>query len=177
MPLIAAGDHRAFRALMSRHMRRAIRLAQGIVRNESDADDVAQEAFLRIWRRAASFDAKVARFTTWMHQIVVNLAIDRVRRPRTEPIEAAATIADDSPGQLAAMVEKEEHRTMLDALAAMPERQRAAITLFHFEGLSGRESAQAMDLSESAFESLLWRARTTLKQSVQTALQRRGRTP
>jgi RNA polymerase sigma-70 factor (ECF subfamily) len=177
MALVSAGDHAAFRALMGRHMRRAIRVAQGVTGNAAEADDVGQEAFVRVWRRAASFDPAIARFTTWMHQIVVNLAIDRMRRPRTEPIELAEEMPDQAPGALSVLIDAEEQQAVRSALAQMPERQRAAITLFHFEGLSGRESAQAMSLTESAFESLLTRARATLKQHVQAALQQRGRTP
>ena len=78
----ASGDQRAFRPLIARHMGRAIRLAQAIVGNAADADDVAQDAFMRVWSQAASFDPSLARFTTWLHRIVVNLAIDRTRRPR-----------------------------------------------------------------------------------------------
>jgi RNA polymerase sigma-70 factor, ECF subfamily len=177
MTRVAAGDQPAFRMLMTRHMQRAIRIAQGIVGNATDADDVGQDAFLRVWRAARSFDGRMARFTTWMHQIVVNLAIDRARRPRSEPIDEAGEIADRSPGVLAALIEAEEQAAVRGAMAAMPERQRAAVTLFHFEGLSGRECAQAMNVSEGAFESLLTRARAALKQNVEAQLAGRGRKP
>jgi len=177
MALVAAGDQAAFRMLMTRHMRRAIRIAQGIVGVAAEADDIGQETFLRVWRAAQTFDGRRARFTTWMHQIVVNLAIDRTRRPRTEPIEAAGEVADPAPGALTGLIDAEETTAVRRALAAMPERQRAAISLFHFEGLSGRDSAQAMQLSDKAFESLLNRARSALRQTVETMLGDRGRRP
>jgi RNA polymerase sigma-70 factor, ECF subfamily len=164
----AAGEQRAFRPLVARHMGRAIRLAQTIIGDASDADDVAQDAFLRVWRQAGSFDPAIARFTTWLHRIVVNLAIDRTRRPRAEPIELAAHIPSDEPGALVALVAAEERDMVRDALAGLPERQRAAIALFHLEGLSGREAATVMSLSEKAFESLLTRARATLRQAVRS---------
>lgn len=176
MAQIAAGDHAAFRVLMGRHMRRAIRVAQGVLRQSAEADDVAQEAFLRLWRHAGAFDPERARFTTWMHRIVVNLAIDRTRQPRTQPIDAAYDVADNTPGPFVALVQSQEQRAIAEALAQMPARQRAAITLFHFEGLSGRESAQALELSEAAFESLLARARATLKRSIETP-EKNGREP
>ena len=91
----ASGNHRAFRVLMVRHMGRAIRLAESILGGTSDADDVAHEAFVRAWKGASSFDPAVARFTTWLYRIVVNLAIDRSRRPRGEAIESAAEIPAD----------------------------------------------------------------------------------
>lgn len=161
------GDHAAFRMLMHRHMRRAIRVAQGIVSNAADADDIAQDTFLRVWNRAKSFDPALAKFTTWMHRIAVNLAIDRTRRVPTEPIELAADVADPDDGALATLIEREQRRAMAIALARMPVRQRAAVTLFHFEGLSGRECALVLGVGEKAFESLLIRARTALKHGVE----------
>jgi RNA polymerase sigma-70 factor (ECF subfamily) len=165
----AAGDQRAFRPLIARHMGRAIRLAQAIIGNASDADDIAQDAFLRVWRQAGSFDPDIARFTTWLHRIVVNLAIDRTRRTRTEPIELAEDVPSDEPGALVVLIAAEERDVVRSALGKIPERQRAAIALFHLEGSSVREAASAMSMSEKAFESLLTRARQALKQSVLAA--------
>ena len=160
----ASGNAGAFRLLMARHMGRTIRLAESILGGTSDADDVAQEAFVRVWKGASSFDPAIARFTTWLYRIVVNLAIDRSRRPSGDPVEAAADIAADEPGALAGLIAKEEQAAITEGISRLPERQRAAIALFHFEGLSGREAAAAMEVSEKAFESLLVRARATLKQ-------------
>jgi RNA polymerase sigma-70 factor, ECF subfamily len=162
----ALGDQRAFRMLMARHMGRTIRLAESILGGTADADDIAQEAFVRVWKGAASFDPAVAAFTTWLYRIVLNLAIDRSRRPRGDPIENAEHVAMDEPGALAGLIAKEEHDAMAACIAQLPERQRAAIALFHFEDLSGREAAAAMEMTEKAFESLLTRARATLRQSV-----------
>jgi RNA polymerase sigma-70 factor, ECF subfamily len=171
----ASGNDRAFRLLMARHMGRTIRLAESILGGTSDADDVAQEAFVRVWKGASSFDPAVARFTTWLYRIVVNLAIDRCRRPRGDPIEAAVDIAADEPGALAGLIAKEEQDAIAEGISQLPERQRAAIALFHFEWLSGREAAAAMEMSEKAFESLLTRARATLKQRVLEAQSRSRR--
>lgn len=177
MEQIAAGDHAAFRVLMARHMRRAIRVAQGVLRQASEADDVAQDAFLRMWRHARAFDPARARFTTWMHRIVVNLAIDRMRQPRLQALELAQEVADETPSPFARLAQSQEQRAIDAALAQLPARQRAAITLFHFEGLSGRESAQALELSEDAFESLLARARAALKRAIETPKENNGREP
>ncbi len=162
----ASGDQRAFRPLIARHMGRAMRLAHAILGNANEADDIAQEAFLRVWNQASSFDPGLARFTTWLHRIVLNLAIDRMRRPGSEPIEQADDVASDAPSALAHLIAEQEQEIVRRALFEIPDRQRAAIALFHFEGLSGREAATAMELSEKAFESLLIRARTALKQRV-----------
>jgi RNA polymerase sigma-70 factor (ECF subfamily) len=175
MALVAAGDNGAFRRLMARHMGRAIRVAETVVRGSAEADDIAQEAFIRIWRNAASFDPRVARFTTWMHRIVVNLAIDRKRRNGGSHAPVPEDLPDTQPSALEELVAAEQQSAVQGALGALPDRQRAAIALFHFEGLSGRDSALAMNLSESAFESLLTRARSALKQRVLTALENTGR--
>ncbi|NWG23500.1 MAG: RNA polymerase sigma factor [Pseudorhodoplanes sp.] len=173
--LVADGDHAAFRVLMARHMNRAIRVAQGVLGVPAEADDVAQEAFLRVWRHAGSFDPRRARFTTWLHRIVVNLAIDRRRLPRSESLELAENLADGAQDALAGLIDDDERRAVARALAQMPERFRAAITLFHFEGLSGRDCARALDIGESAFESLLTRARAALRRSIAGATRNQGR--
>jgi RNA polymerase sigma-70 factor (ECF subfamily) len=174
MGRVATGDHAAFRALMARHMGRAIRLAESVTRNAAEADDIAQEAFIRVWRNASGFDPALARFTTWMHRIVVNLAIDRRRRVATSFVEITDDIPDRDAGALDGVIAQERQAAVQVALANLPERQRAAIALFHFEGCSGRESALAMNLSEDAFESLLTRARGALKRRVLSALQEEG---
>lgn len=166
---VAARDQRAFRLLMERHMARLIAVAERIVGGNSEADDVGQEAFLKIWEKADSYDPRAGRFSTWAYRIVVNLSLDRRRRPAhrlTREIDEASEIASGAPGQLAELVAGEEQRALDEALARLPERQRAAIALFHMEGLSCREAAAVMDLSEKAFESLLNRGRRTLKESV-----------
>lgn len=160
---VAEGDRRAFRVLMDRYIGRAMRLSQRVTGVASIADDVAQEAFLRVWMRAEHFDPKKARFTTWLHRIVVNLAIDERRRPHHEPIDDLSDAVGDDPTQLTAMIADEERRAIDFAIAALPARQRAAIALFYGEGLSGRDAAAALDVSEKAFESLLSRARAAVR--------------
>jgi RNA polymerase sigma-70 factor (ECF subfamily) len=175
MVQVAQGDHHAFRILMARHMVRAIRIADAVLGHSTDSDDVAQEAFVRAWRGAPSFDPAVARFTTWLYRIVVNLAIDRARRPRGQPIENAEHVATDEPSALAKIIAKEDVSTVTECISQLPDRQRAALALFHFEGLSGREAAAAMEMTEKAFESLLVRARATLKERVLAAQTRSRR--
>jgi RNA polymerase sigma-70 factor, ECF subfamily len=165
---LAQGSESALHALMARHMQRALRFAESIVRNTAEADDIAQEAFLRVWRNASGFDPDRARFSTWFNRIVVNLAIDYARKPRNdparnEPIEEHLEIPADGESALARLLVKEQQQAMAKALACLPERQRAAIALFHFEDLSARECAETMGLNGKAFESLLHRARCALK--------------
>jgi RNA polymerase sigma-70 factor (ECF subfamily) len=174
MALVVARDQRALRALMDRHMGRAIGLAIRVAGN-AEADDIAQEAFLRVWSRASSFDPQTGRFTTWLYRIVLNLAIDARRRPRHGSVDEALEVPWDGRGPAEELLAAEQQRSLARAMAALPERQRAAIALFHMEGLSGREAAQAMDVSEKAFESLLTRARRALKAQVQKTTVTNGR--
>lgn len=160
---IAAGDQRALRVLMDRHMGRAIRLAERILRDASAADDVAQEAFVRVWTHAARFDATTARFSTWLYRIVVNLALDRARRRGHVPLDDALAVEDGAPDGEEMLIRRERAALLGQGLAALPARQRAALTLFHLEGLSGRDGAAMMEVSEKSFESLLGRGRAALK--------------
>ena len=166
MAAVVARDQRAFRILMQRHMGRAIRVAQRILRDAAEADDVGQEAFLRVWGRAGSFDPDLAKFTTWLYRIVVNLALDRTRRPRHQPIDEADEMPSDAPAAVELIIAGEEWTTLEQALARLSTRQRGAIALFHIEGLSGADAASAMQLNIKAFESLLLRARAALRAEV-----------
>src|SRR5262245_32819124 len=94
MALVAQGDQRAFRTLMGRHMGLALRVAQRIVGDAAEADDVGQDAFLRVWSRASSFDPRVARFTTWLYRVVLSLALDRVRKAKHSTLAAAGAVCD-----------------------------------------------------------------------------------
>jgi RNA polymerase sigma-70 factor (ECF subfamily) len=174
MAQTALGDQRALRILMARHMGRTIRIAETVLGSAFDADDVAQEAFVRVWSRATSFDPTVARFTTWLYRIAINLAIDRARHPANVPIEVAERIATDEPNALADLIAREDRAAIAKYISQLPDRQRVALALFHFEGLSGRDAAEAMQMTEKAFESLLIRARASLKQRVLGAQSRSG---
>ena len=171
MELVALGQEAALRSLMQRHGARVLRLAEGILQNRAEADDVAQEAFLRVWRHAAAFDPGQARFTTWLHRIATNLALDRVRQPVSDPIESAEEVPDGSADILAELLATERRVLVQRAMAGLPERQRTALALFHFEEASGRDAAAAMALTEKAFESLLTRARSALRARVASLIE------
>ncbi len=87
---IARRDHAAFGVLVDRHMKRVASLAQNILRSAADADEVAQETFLRLWERPGRFDPGKARFATWLYRVVVNACLDRRRARRFDPLDAAA---------------------------------------------------------------------------------------
>jgi len=163
MAWTAAGDRLAFDALAARHLERAHRTALRMLGDPSEAEDVTQDAMLRIWQSAASWDPRRSRFTTWLYRIVVNAAIDAMRRPRPLRLEAAGDPPDPSPPPPAQLERDEVARAVASALAALPARQRAALTLTYYEGLSGQEAADVLSVSVRALEGLLRRGRRFLR--------------
>ncbi len=171
MRLAGSGDRAAFTWLVTRHLDRGRALAWRIVRNRSDAEEIVQEAFMRAWIKAPDWQARDehsggAQFATWFHRVVVNLAIDRARRPRTEPLEAAGDPADGAAGADELLAQAETAARVAGAMARLPERQRAALALCHYEGLSNIDAAAALDISVGALESLLVRARRALRREL-----------
>jgi RNA polymerase sigma-70 factor (ECF subfamily) len=164
MRQVADGDGAAFEILARRHLRRALAVAQGVVGNPNDADEIAQEAFMRVWQYADRWTPGRARFSTWLHKIVVNLSLDRRRKPQWVAIEAAGELVDGDANHATDVIAGKEHQqAVARALEGIPARQRAAITLFYFEGLSGKDAAEGMGISVAAFEQLLLRARRAIK--------------
>jgi len=166
MRKVIARDREAFNVLMKRYGRRLMALALNILRSSAGAEDVVQEAFVRVWLRADSFDARQSQLTTWLHRIVVNLCIDQVRKQRLESDDELDFLPDQAPDALGRALDTERRDAVHRALRGLGVRHRAALTLFHFQELSGRECAAALGISESAFESLLIRARAALRQSL-----------
>lgn len=170
MAAVGRGDQRAFARLVERHSRRATALAGRITLNRADAEEVVQEAFMRVWVKAPNWRPQTAAgdalFATWFRRVVVNLCIDRRRRPVSEDIESVPEIADDAPSALDAIASGETRRRVGDAVAELPERQRAALALCHFDGVSNIEAAQILGITVGAVESLLVRARRQLKNSL-----------
>lgn len=167
MARIAAGDAAAFRRLADREIGRILRVAQSILGQAAEADEVAQEALLRIWRHAGRFDADRAQLGTWIHTIVARLCVDRLRLRRHAPIEAAMDIADPSPDALDVLERARDAARLRGAMARLPVNQRAALVLFYQEALDGGAAAKALGLSLRAFWSLLRRARGALRERMQ----------
>jgi len=163
LELIAAGDSRGCQRLMQRHLTRLHALAVRMLGNASDADEVCQDAFLRAWRQVPIWQAGNARFSTWLHQVVLNLCRDRLRS-RMPPLQSdglEALQADGDPEQLRAS--QDTARLVQTAVNALPERQREALILCHFQGLTNIEAAGVLKLNVDALESLLARARRSLR--------------
>lgn len=166
MAAIAAGDERAFAALVGEASARLMRFALSMLGSAEEAEDAVQETFLRLHERAAEWQPD-ARIGTWLHRVCYNNCIDRLRRRRPQADPAIlAEMADGRPHAEAGMVAAEAAARVRAAIAALPERQRSALLLFHFQELTQREAATVMAISEDAIESLLARARRQLKRTL-----------
>ena len=162
MARAAQGDERAFRVLAERHAGRALGLARRILGNEAMAEDIVQDAFLRVWINAPRWRPQ-AQFRTWLYRIVVNLCLNAKRRAGDLPLAAAEHVADPAPLADAQLEARERDRRLAAAVEALPERQRAAIVLTYQEGLGNAEVADVLDTSISGVETLLVRARRALR--------------
>lgn len=158
----ARQDHDAFALLVDRHMHRVVSLAQNILGSAAEADEIAQETFARLWTQPGKFSPGKALFTTWLHRVVVNRCIDRRRRQRFDDLEAAIDQATPEPDLPHLMYVEQQRSAVQNSLQSLPARQRTALALFYMQELSQRDAAAAMELTESAFESLLHRARRSL---------------
>jgi RNA polymerase sigma-70 factor (ECF subfamily) len=157
------GDARAFRVLMERHLGSIVSVARRMLRDDAEAEDVAQEAFLRLWRSGASLEIGPAGIRPWLRRVVSNLCLDRVRsQGRVKVVEEVPEVPEAAK-QLAALESRDVQRRVEGAMQQLPDRQRLALTLFHFEGLSQIEIGNVMGISDEAVESLLSRARRQLK--------------
>lgn len=166
MRRIGAGDQAAFRALMSRHLQKTVRLAARMLGSDGLADDVAQEAFVRVWKHAARWqesEVKGARFTTWLYRIVLNIVIDEKRKRSFTAIDDIPEPVDSRPDAQGEVERREKAARVHAALQQLPERQRAAFILCFYEEYSNREAAEMLDISVKALESLLVRSRRTLR--------------
>ncbi|WP_456776027.1 sigma-70 family RNA polymerase sigma factor [Bradyrhizobium sp. USDA 4369] len=170
----AEGDRRAFDEIVLRHGQFALNVAARLISDRRDAEDAAQEAMVRAWKQARRFDPSRAQFRTWLYRIVVNLCIDQRRRVWPETMPEDFDAIDPGAPVDEAMAASERDAALAAALRALPENQRAAVTLVYDEGLSGAEAARILGLSAKAVERLLARARTALRDRLHTGYVGKG---
>lgn len=164
MILFANGDREAARLLSARLLPRAFRHAARVLGNPSDAEDVAQDAMMRLWKAAAQWRTDgAAKPSTWLHKVVANLCVDRLRRSGRSVELGDDDFADDAPDAETQMQDKGRMEALDAALATLPERQRQAVVLRHIEGLSNPEIADALEIGVEAVESLTARGKRALK--------------
>jgi RNA polymerase sigma-70 factor, ECF subfamily len=169
MRRVAAGDEAALRALAQLHGGRVVRLAQRLLGSAAEADEVAQETLLRLWRRAGDWDSARGTLPTWLGTIAWRLCADRLRAPgrhTTLELDAAAGLASAAPDAEAMLARRQLLTRVQTVLDGLPARQRAAFLLFYVEEASGQEAAGILGLRIRAFWSLLNRARLAVEREI-----------
>ncbi|MEO5916283.1 MAG: sigma-70 family RNA polymerase sigma factor [Luteolibacter sp.] len=174
MERIGEGDHAAFRSLVERHQNAVIGTVAKMLGNASESEDIAQQVFLRIWKNAKRYRPD-AKFTTYLYTITRNLVFNETRRKSRkkevssdEREENSNNLIEASPDRQpdAELLQSELQRAVDDAIASLPEAQRMAVVLRRYEQLSYEEIADVLKLSVSAVKSLLFRARTSLREAL-----------
>jgi RNA polymerase sigma-70 factor (ECF subfamily) len=161
--LFANGDGAAARVLTLRLTPRVMAHAFRLLGNRAEAEDVTQEALLRLWRMAPEWRQGEARVSTWLYRVVANLCTDRLRRRgRSAPLEAAGDPADPAADVAEEMAAQARADALQAGLDALPERQRQAVVLRHIEELGNPVIAEIMGISVEAVESLTARGKRAL---------------
>lgn len=160
--LYANGDPWAARALTLRLAPRLLGFAARMLADRTEAEDVTQEAMLRLWRMAPDWRQGGTGVSTWLYRVASNLCLDRLRKSRPRGLEDVAEPEDAAPGVVARLIEADRMQALDRALAALPDRQRQAIVLRHIEGLTNPEIAAVMDIGVEAVESLVARGKKGL---------------
>lgn len=172
MTRIAGRDAVAFSRVVDTHAAMLHRVAYRMIGDAAEAEDIAQEALLRLWASAERWRPGQAGIAAWLTRVAVNQCLDRLRRRRFASHEEPPERADESPGAEAMVEEEQWRRAALAALGDISERHRAAIVLTYYEELPNSMAADALDMNLKAFESLLLRARGAMR----AALAARGLT-
>ena len=162
MQMIANGDKTAFSMLMNRHIAVVLNFNKQYLSEE--AEDITQEAFIRLWNKAPDWQDKGISPKAWLMRVSYNLCIDELRKRKTVLLEDTyPNLIDTQPTHEQTLVIQSDFQLQLSALNTLPERQRSAITLCAYNGLNNKQAAIVLNISADALESLLARGRRTLK--------------
>lgn len=171
------GDIEAFEQLVRHHQSRVVGTVAKMLGDDRDAEDIAQQVFVRIWKSAANYNP-TAKFTTWLYTITRNLVFNEIRRrsrhpqvslEHTDPEFSSYSSDPEDPSSRSPqeqLLETELQEAIHQAILALPESQRMAVILRRYDDLSYEEIAQVLETTVSAVKSLLFRARTELRQSL-----------
>ncbi len=162
---VRAGDEAAFRSVVSRHLPRLVAVARRMLGGDADAEDVAQEAFLRLWRSRDTLEVPANGLGGWLYRVTANLSLDRLRARKPQSNDGLELIPV-APDQDRALATRQVAARVDAALQQLPERQRLALVLCHYEGLDMASAGDILGVSVEAVESLLARGRRSLKSSL-----------
>jgi RNA polymerase sigma factor (sigma-70 family) len=170
----AKGDRRAAQQLTERLMPKIYSHAYYRLGNIADAEDVTQEAFLKLWKIAPNWKYDKAQVSTWLYRVVYNLCKERYRRATLENLSSAQEVTDGTQSPTDNIDAQYRQKALYDAMSILPENQRLAIQLRHIDELSNPEIAEIMELSIEAVESLTARGKRKLIEILQTQKSKLG---
>lgn len=171
LALVQDGNGSAFAVLVERHTDRFYRLAFRYLQNKEAAEDIVQEAFLKLWENPGRWrPERGSKFTTWFYRIVVNLCLDQRKKKKAAPLDDESAVIDDREPVDDAMIRKQRQDRVEKEIAALPERQRTALNLCFDGNLSNQEAAAVMGIKLKALQSLIMRAKTILKERLKAYL-------
>jgi RNA polymerase sigma-70 factor (ECF subfamily) len=171
LTLIQDGSHDAFAVLVQRHTERFYRLAYRYVQNRDTAEDIVQDAFLKLWEDPGRWQPeRNSKFTTWFFRIVVNLCLDWQKKKRPLALDDEVSEPKGEAALDIAAIRRQEQKILEQEIAALPERQRLAVNLCFAEGLSNQEAAEVIGVRLKALQSLIMRAKATLKERLKAYL-------
>ena len=162
---VLARDAAAFRRMIDAYSKTLHRIAYRMIGDATEAEDVTQEAFLRLWQHADRWQGGGPGIGAWLARVAMNLCLDRLRRRRFASDEAVPDRADDAPLAIETIINAQQRANVVAAIASLPDRQRAAIVLTYYEDYSNADAAELLDMNIKAFESLLLRARGALRKA------------
>lgn len=176
------GDYTVFAVLVNRYKQSVVNLIAHILGDNIDAEDIAQQVFIQVYRHAVNYEVR-SKFTTWLFTIARNLSLNEIRRRKRHP---ADSMDEDQKGEEGEFTHQYEDKKMVSpdvalqnqevmkqlkrVLAELPEKQRTALLLFQEQGLSYEEISQVLEISLSSTKSLIFRARDTLKRELRNYL-------
>ncbi len=164
--LFGNGDRHASKQLMDRLTPRLFNYCARLLNDPAEAEDVTQEAMLRLWKIAPKWRSGEAKITTWLFHVATNLCTDRLRKKSGSGLDEIEEPVDDAPSREAVLIGQQRVDAFNRALNTLPERQKQAVVLRHIEGLSNPEIAQILELSIEAVESLTSRGKRSLKSAL-----------
>lgn len=171
LALVKDGSHQAFNVLVERHVERFYRLAYRYLQDRATAEDIVQDAFLKLWQDPNLWQAeREAKFTTWFYRIVINLCLDWRKKKRPLELDPLMPLVDATGTADEIMIRNEEQEMLEKEIASLPDRQRTALNLCFGEGLSNQEAAVIMGIKLKALQSLIMRAKTTLRERMKLYL-------
>ena len=165
---VRGGDETAFGTLVTNHYDNVYGLACRMLRDQSEAEDISQDVFLKVWNKPEAWNPDGARFSTWLYRVTANACIDRMRKKVPHPTDYIPDTADPAAGPDTRLFEDQVSVKVDAAIANLPERQRLALIATYYQGLTNKEAAIVLGVTVDALESLLARARRKLKRDLKS---------